>query len=350
VVPADAETVRTIFVELGSVQALAQDLDRSGIRTRQRRLANGRVIGGGAFGVGGLAHLLRNRFYIGDVVYRGETFRGDHEPILDPALFAAVQEKLSAQAVERHCRVRGSPALLAGRLFDEHGHRMTPSHTNKKGVRYRYYVSQAVLRKHLSGALGRVAAPELEATVVGAIRRHLQERGTAPKPLPDTDRELLEQHLLRAILSTKELTLHLREDVADSDHAAGTDGAMIAAAASETLTIPWVVAAGAPVKGIVHVPAHNTPMKPGSRETLLVAIAKARGWIKEAAQGRSFAEIARREGKAERHVRRLAPLAFVSPRIVTAIIDGTAPAAITATALAAGLPYSWVGQEQRSRL
>jgi hypothetical protein len=27
---------------------------------------------------GGLAHLLRNRFYIGEVIYRGETFRGDH--------------------------------------------------------------------------------------------------------------------------------------------------------------------------------------------------------------------------------------------------------------------------------
>ena len=151
VVPADAETVRMIFtryLELGSVQALAQDLERSGIRTRQRRLANGRVIGGGAFGVGGLAYLLRNRFYLGEVVYRGETFRGDHEPILDPALFAAVQAKLSAQAVERRCRIRGSPALLTGRLFDATGHRMTPTHTNKKGVRYRYYVSQAVLRRH----------------------------------------------------------------------------------------------------------------------------------------------------------------------------------------------------------
>jgi site-specific DNA recombinase len=147
VVPAEAETVRAIFaryLELASVQALAPDLDRSGIRSKQRRLADGRLMGGGPFGVGGLAHLLRNRFYIGEVVYRGETFRGDHEPILDPALFAAVQAKLSSQAVERRCRLRGSPALLAGRLFDEHGQRMTPTHTNKKGVRYLYYVSPAV--------------------------------------------------------------------------------------------------------------------------------------------------------------------------------------------------------------
>jgi site-specific DNA recombinase len=121
VVPAAAETVRTMFtryLELGSVQALAQDLERSGIRPNPRKLANGRIIGGSAFGVGGLAHLLRNRFYIGEVVYRGETFRGDHEPILDAALFADVQAKLSSQAAERRCRIRGSPALLTRRLFD----------------------------------------------------------------------------------------------------------------------------------------------------------------------------------------------------------------------------------------
>jgi hypothetical protein len=34
------------------VQALAVDLDRRGTRTRQRKLADGRLIGGGAFGVG----------------------------------------------------------------------------------------------------------------------------------------------------------------------------------------------------------------------------------------------------------------------------------------------------------
>jgi hypothetical protein len=115
----EADTVRTIFsryLALGSVRALAHELDHRGIRTKQRALANGRAMGGGAFGVGALAYLLRNRFYIGEVVYRGEIFRGSHEPILDPDLFAAVQAKLSAQAVERRCSLRGTPALLTGRL------------------------------------------------------------------------------------------------------------------------------------------------------------------------------------------------------------------------------------------
>jgi hypothetical protein len=103
-------------------------------------------------------------------------------------------------------------------------------------------------------------------------------------------------------------------------------------------------------KGIVHVPAHNTPMKPGSRETLLIAVAKARKWVKGIERGQTFADIAVGEGKAERHIRHLARLAFVSPRIITAIIDGTAPAGITATTLMAGLSHSWAEQEQRISL
>ena len=238
------------------------------------------------------------------MVYRGETFRGDHEPLLDPALFTAVQDKLSAQAVARRCRIRGAPALLTGRLFDELGCRLTPTHTNKKGVRYSYYVSQAVLRKHAPGSIGRVPAPELETLVVDALRRHLQGDGTDPKPIPETDRELIERHLLRITLSPKEVTLHLRQDVASSEPAAGPDDPILGGADSTpaTLVIPWTIPPAAPAKGIAYAPAHNTLMKPGRRELLLIAIAKARRWIRDVEGGHSFAEIACREGKAERHV------------------------------------------------
>ena len=116
-----------------------------------------------------------------------------------------------------------------------------------------------------------------------------------------------------------------------------------------TIAVPWTSPAPATIKGIVHVPAHNTPIKPGRREALLIAIAKARNWMNDLADGRaaSFAAIARREGKAERHIRLLAPLAFLSPRIVSALLDGTAPDDLTLTRLARALPYSWAEQEQR---
>src|SRR5438132_2011033 len=206
VVPAEAEAVRTIFaryLELGSVRALKEDLDRRGIRSKPRRLSDGRTIGGVHFGVGALAHLLKNRFYIGEVVYRGAVHRGEHQPIVDPALFAAVQGKLAAQAVARHCRLRGPSALLTGRIFDAYGNRMSPTHANKGGARYCYYVSRAVLQKkpQTAGSLGRVPAAELEALVLAALRHHLNASG-AGEQLPGSDRDLVERQLERVTLTS----------------------------------------------------------------------------------------------------------------------------------------------------
>jgi site-specific DNA recombinase len=67
-------------------------------------------------------------------------------------------------------------------------------------------------------------------------------------------------------------------------------------------------------KGVVHSPAPpKSEMSMVNRDALLAAIAKARLWIDDLAQGRvqSSAEIARREDRVARHIRLLAPLAFV---------------------------------------
>ena len=354
-VPAEAEAVRTIFqryLALGSIRALAADLDRRGIRSKRRRLSTGRSIGGGSFGVGALAYLLKNRFYVGEVVYRREVHRGDQAPILARDLFEAVQEKLATQAVERRCRLRGSPAILTGRLFDDRGNRMSPSHTNKHGARYRYYISQAVLQgKPLAaGAIGRVPAAEIEALISAAVRRHLQADGT---DAVDSDRELVERYVEQATLTRKHIHLRLRR-IGDAPRGTDADGD-VSRPVSEQLhgtvnvTISWSGTVQAGVKGIIHVPAHNTPMIPSRRDALLMAIARARNWVDELAHGRlgSFAVLAGRERKVQRHVRLLMPLAFVSPRIVSGLLDGTAPAGLTITALARALPWSWADQERR---
>jgi hypothetical protein len=88
---------------------LIEDFDRRGIRTKQRRGINGQVMGGIRFGVFVLAYLLKNRLYIGEVMYRGELHRAEHEPILDRDLFAAVQAKLAASAVARQLWLKGPP-------------------------------------------------------------------------------------------------------------------------------------------------------------------------------------------------------------------------------------------------
>src|SRR5207248_813351 len=124
-----------------------------------------------------------------------------------------VQARLAAQAVERRCRLRGSPALLIGRIFDEHGNRLSPSHTNKGGARYRYYVSQAVLQNkpQAPGAIGRVPAAEVEALVIQTLRNHLQASSAEPQAAPENERELIERHVERVTLASKHIRLQLRQ-------------------------------------------------------------------------------------------------------------------------------------------
>ena len=71
------------------------ELRRRGVVTKRRELVTGRGIGGIAFTRGPLAYLLRNRFYLGEVVYRGKVSPGEQPAILEPELFAAVQERLA---------------------------------------------------------------------------------------------------------------------------------------------------------------------------------------------------------------------------------------------------------------
>src|SRR6516162_88914 len=82
----EAARVRTIFrlyLDLGSIGLLLADLRERGIVTKARPLADGRTVGGIPFTRGPLAYLLRNRFYIGEVVFRGQICPAEHPPILD---------------------------------------------------------------------------------------------------------------------------------------------------------------------------------------------------------------------------------------------------------------------------
>jgi site-specific DNA recombinase len=353
IVPEEAETVRTIFslyLELGSMGALIAELDRRSVRTKVNGRRDGRKSGGIRFGVGPLAHLLKNRFYIGEVTYRGEVHRGEHEPILSRDLFDAVQEKLGANAVARQVR-RGSAALLTGRLFDDRGNRMSPTHANKKGARYRYYVSQALLqnRKAEAGGIARVPAPETEKLVCDGVRRHLAALGKEP-PAVLADRDLIERHVTRVVVKPQTLDIGLvsmSETSAQAENPSLTDSAPNLHS-PPMIALPWTAPSFAAMKGILHEPSTKPTMKPEIRDTLLAAIGKARGWIDDIRLGRiaSFAGIAEREAVGERHIRLLVPLAFLSPRIIVAIADGTASADLTVTGLAKALPYSWAEQER----
>src|SRR6476661_4449022 len=187
VVADEAERVRLIFrryLEVSGINELARDLKAKNICTKARTLrTTGNTRGGIPFGRGPLSHLLRNRFFIGEVSYKGEVLPGEQPAIMDKSLFEAVQHKLSAHQSHRTLTRQKSDHLLRDLLFDDAGHRMIATHATKAGVRYRYYVSQPSLhgeaRTARLGSVSRVPAPEIEQAIVSAIQEYLSKQ----KPL-----------------------------------------------------------------------------------------------------------------------------------------------------------------------
>lgn len=96
----EARQVRMIFrkyLRVGTLKGLARYLNKRSVLTKVRSLKSGNISGGGKFTTSGLRYLLRNRFYIGEVVCEDETVAGTHMPVLDRELFDAVQYRLDMQ-------------------------------------------------------------------------------------------------------------------------------------------------------------------------------------------------------------------------------------------------------------
>ena len=97
---------------------------------------------------------------------------GQHPAIIAPDLWEAVQAGLADNAArERGTGNSGERSPFAGKLFDETGDRLTPSHANKRGVRHRYYVSHRLVQPGgASDASGwRLPARALEQAIVQVL-------------------------------------------------------------------------------------------------------------------------------------------------------------------------------------
>jgi site-specific DNA recombinase len=181
VVEPEAETVCWIFgryAALGSVRLLQQEVAARGVAGKSWTSASGRIWGGKPIGRGALYLILQNRIYRGEAVHKDQTYPGEHEAIIDSALWDRVQIRLGENKVERNSGIRvKNPKLLAGLLFDGAGQRMTPTHAVKRGRRCRYYVSRPlIINTRADAASGlRIAAAEIEQIVVNRIRRLLLE-------------------------------------------------------------------------------------------------------------------------------------------------------------------------------
>jgi site-specific DNA recombinase len=221
---AEAETVSTIFrlyLQLGSFSQLVAELDRRGIVTKRRDTKVAKYNGALPFTYGPLAYFLKNRVYLGEIHYGGKWFKGEHKAIIDRGIFDRVQQLLAAQSNGRKAKRSASGAILVGKLYDDKGNRMSPSFSTKNGVRYRFYVSSALLRGRKAGAgsVGRVPALDIEAAVLSAFESH--------KPQPEID----EAHpnvdqVQRVVIAHDRLTIRIA--AADNEHGS-----------TQKIRIPW---------------------------------------------------------------------------------------------------------------
>src|SRR5436853_2630415 len=186
--PAEAETVRRVFAlyrELGCVRRVKEEAVRLGLRTKCSTRVNGTERGGKPFSRGHLYTLLSNAIYTGRIAHKGELHPGQQAALIDDESWSTVRDQLAANTSNHRRRAKAAdPSLLAGLLADAQGERLTPSHAVKKGRRYRYYVSAALITDAgTDRAQGwRLAASEIEEAVIKILADALTSPAKLAEP------------------------------------------------------------------------------------------------------------------------------------------------------------------------
>jgi site-specific DNA recombinase len=165
------------YLEQGCVSKLRTYLEQQGIRSKQRISRNGRASGGAVFSRGALYQMLQNRIYLGEITHKDKSFPGQQPAIIEQELWDRVQARMQANLQGGHKRPRSTEkSPLAGLLYDGEGNHFTPTHANKRGKRYRYYCSRAVIKKGGGKAAGpaRVPAQEIEDLILAELNRLFQ--------------------------------------------------------------------------------------------------------------------------------------------------------------------------------
>jgi site-specific DNA recombinase len=354
-----AERFRGLFkryLEVGSVARLKERLDAEGVRLPIRIDGKGRSTGGGLFNRGHIYKIFSNPIYIGQIAHKGVVHEGQHPAIIDRELWDRVQQSLADHLAAKHQRreCQSTNALLVGKLFDDRGNLMTPSWSKRGSKRWSYYVSQAILRgdKANAGSVARVSAPEIEKRVIGAVggfdqnqESHAAQRGhhRSRDGIPAAERVSQSDHHERIRSRIERVTLEgaalrialVRKDDEDVD--------------SNVLTIGW--AAPSPyrrreiIQGMSTGSSTARPLPTSARLVLTKALRKAHRWLDELlTEPKQIIEsIAARESKSERSIRMTLSLAFLSPDLVKAAIDGRLPRGFGLSRLV-DLPLAWTDQ------
>lgn len=385
----EAETVRYIYgryAELGSVQALKDELEQDGIVSKIRVDRYGRQTGGKPLARGALYLMLQNPIYRGEIVHKDKCYPGEHEAIINEDLWSKVQSMLASNRVARATGVTArEPSLLAGLIFDDSGERMTPTHANKKGRRYRYYVTHSLIKRgrpKASDAARRVPAGDVErlveekmvsflkderelysALAVMISEAHEFETPVAvassvaerwPSMSAAEKREWLQGLIVRITLKPAELEIAIRvAHLVNILRNGGEIGAHEPKLLPNEPTLVLTIAAklkrtGIEKKLLIESPNKRSGTKPNASLLKLMARAHEIQTI-FGRGGRPISEMANEAGVSSSHFTRLLRLSFLAPTITQAILHGRHPATLTARSLVryTHVPIDW--DEQRSQ-
>lgn len=361
----EAKTVRTLFglyEEYGTVRLVKEIAERLKLHTRHRETTAGKKTGGGLFDRGHIHNILTNPIYAGKIRHRKEIHEGQHEAIIAPERWYQIQEQLKHGAAKGRVRnVAKQTSLLCGKLFDEIGDRLTPSHTKtSKGVRLRYYISHRLIKR--SGEVNldgwRLPAPELETKVAQVIRSKLMSPSFFGQSILEATANEIAQWLgvLTTICDSKDMNplldlvhnikIHAGEMGITLDGAALGDLLLIKAGRIEvaglSITLPFQIR-----KRGVETKLVLGDGNPVLDETLIQNIAKAHHWFEQIKAGLTQSEVAKANGTSSRRLQHIIELAFLAPDLTKMILEGQQPLGFTSEWVKQhSLPSNW--QEQRA--
>ena len=387
----EAETIRHIFrryLEIGSVRTLKEQLDIDGVTSKRRTSLSGKQSGGKSMSRGALYSLLQNRLYIGEITHKGESYPGRHDAIVDRQLWEQIQTKIAENRVKQTSGARSSePSLLAGLMFDMEGQRMSPTHANKNGRRYRYYISQKLagqnrkanpnglrlpaegierlisnrLMDFMSSGSDVVDAINLRDSGALEIRQIIREAANLAKDWPDKPssqkRSIYLALIQRIDIKKGRIKIHLSTSRLHKlllDGLENCPAAKKSPANGETLTLTVDFDLKRSYSGahllIDSQDANGGPVPDAklirlvARGHLLMQKYMNAGWM-------SINDLAKAEGLSRPYVSSLLRLAFLSPEITTAILNGAQPRGLTSTTIMqeADFPCEWQAQLERAK-
>ncbi|MDA0782797.1 MAG: recombinase family protein [Proteobacteria bacterium] len=202
----EAKLVRIIyqrFLEVASPTEVARDMNEMGFKTKTWISESGKLHKGSNFTKRSIRHILDNPVYAGKISHKGNIYDGEHEPIIMPDMWNKAQSifKRKNDKVTKPTSRISKPPLLKG-IFSCGfcGTVMTPTYTNKKGKRYRYYVCSAKQRGvNEKCPVGTISASEAEQVVIDQVLQLLSSPEITARTLAATSGELPDTQVISGL-------------------------------------------------------------------------------------------------------------------------------------------------------